>query len=382
MRIIHLALGKANPNRMNGVNRFVHKLATTQVNLGYEVELWGITASLEHNYPKRNYSTQLFPKANNPFRLHPSLKQAINQLDQSTIVHIHGAFIPSLYACAILLHRQSIPYVHSSHGAFNPIALKKNRWAKMVYFNLFERYGLKNARIIHVLGQSIFNHLSHMGRFPQAVLIPMGVDLEELHPSTKNDASNFNFGFCGRIYTKVKGLDLLLKGFQLYRNKNGQGKLHLIGDGRDMEEVKQLIQELDITSSVILHGAKFGEEKWELFRQLNVFLHPSRNEGFPTAVVEALGMGIPCIVSQATNAGAYIADYEAGICLKENEASCIAAAMHDMEEKWLSGQLLQIRENATHLANTEFTWPHIAKQFIHHYSTAIPQLQEVPSSSL
>jgi len=42
MNIIHLVLGKANPNRMNGVNKVANQLATTMTNLNKEVELWGI----------------------------------------------------------------------------------------------------------------------------------------------------------------------------------------------------------------------------------------------------------------------------------------------------------------------------------------------------
>jgi len=47
MRVIHVVLGKANPDRMNGVNQVVHHLATEQVERGDEVEVWGITADPE-----------------------------------------------------------------------------------------------------------------------------------------------------------------------------------------------------------------------------------------------------------------------------------------------------------------------------------------------
>ena len=49
MEIIHLILGKANPNRMNGVNKVVHELATTQVEKGISAEVWGITDNPVHD---------------------------------------------------------------------------------------------------------------------------------------------------------------------------------------------------------------------------------------------------------------------------------------------------------------------------------------------
>src|ERR1700761_692708 len=77
MEVIHLILGKANPMRMNGVNKVVHEMATNQVLRGYPVEVWGITASTTHDYPKRNFTTRLFLRGMNPFHMDDELKQAL-----------------------------------------------------------------------------------------------------------------------------------------------------------------------------------------------------------------------------------------------------------------------------------------------------------------
>ena len=59
MEIIHLILGKANPERMNGVNKVVHEMATNQVQRGYLVQVWGITPKPVHDYPDRIFTTCL-----------------------------------------------------------------------------------------------------------------------------------------------------------------------------------------------------------------------------------------------------------------------------------------------------------------------------------
>ena len=65
MKIIHLVLGKANPERMNGVNKVVHQLAKTQATLGQKVSVWGIANDLIPNYPIRNFKTVLFQQYSN-----------------------------------------------------------------------------------------------------------------------------------------------------------------------------------------------------------------------------------------------------------------------------------------------------------------------------
>ena len=60
MEIIHSILGKANPNRMNGVNKVVHELATIQVEKGISAEVWGITEQSCTRLPSRIFKTRLF----------------------------------------------------------------------------------------------------------------------------------------------------------------------------------------------------------------------------------------------------------------------------------------------------------------------------------
>jgi hypothetical protein len=109
MKIIHSVLGKANPERMNGVNKVAHNLATTQTNLGYDVTVWGITHSLEENYPTRNYKTTLFQAIPSKINIHESIRNAIAKLSKDTVFHIHGSFIKEFAHIAKLLTKYNIP---------------------------------------------------------------------------------------------------------------------------------------------------------------------------------------------------------------------------------------------------------------------------------
>ena len=62
MGLIHLVLGKANPARMNGVNKVVFQLASRQAASGRDVQIWGITKDQKHNYEERDVETTLFKK--------------------------------------------------------------------------------------------------------------------------------------------------------------------------------------------------------------------------------------------------------------------------------------------------------------------------------
>jgi hypothetical protein len=81
MKIIHIVLGKANPNRMNGVNKVVHNLATTQVELGHQVQVIGLTNSSENDNFDRSYELKIFPRKN--INLDHKLIKYIESLNKS-----------------------------------------------------------------------------------------------------------------------------------------------------------------------------------------------------------------------------------------------------------------------------------------------------------
>ena len=62
MKIIHVVLGKANPNRMNGVNKVAHNLATIQKKLSIDVEIIGLTNTPELEKIERNYNIYFFER--------------------------------------------------------------------------------------------------------------------------------------------------------------------------------------------------------------------------------------------------------------------------------------------------------------------------------
>src|SRR5574343_1495319 len=120
-KIIHLVLGKANPNRMNGVNKVAHNHAVHMHQLGYDVEIWGITKTPDGEVIERELPTRLFRQQ--PFYrdLDPKLLYALSKAPKNTIFHIHDAFIPDFYKMSRLLVDMKRKYVYTPHGAFNKI---------------------------------------------------------------------------------------------------------------------------------------------------------------------------------------------------------------------------------------------------------------------
>jgi len=366
--IIHVVLGKANPNRMNGVNKVVNSLAEHQSLLGYQVSVWGITKTLVHNYPDRSYQTQLFKDAGK-FRVSRELKNAIKNLKGDVTFHFHGGFIPQFFMVSRLLKKHNLPYIFTPHGAYNKVALEKSRLKKKVFIKFFESFLAKNAKAIHVIGESeIDGTKSLFGEVP-CKLIPNGQEkLECGIDDSKIGNMNPVFGFVGRLDKRTKGLDLLLKGFAEYLgNAGAQAELWLIGDGPDRNDLEQLARDLNIEEQMTFFGAKYGTEKNELMAKINFLCLTSRNEGLPGVVLEAAAAGTPSIVSKETNMGTYITQANAGFVLETNTPNHIAKAMSEAESTMNNGGYELQSNAAQQMIAQVFNWSSIATQHIELY---------------
>ncbi len=219
MEIIHLILGKANPERMNGVNKVVFHLASAQALMGSSVAVWGISKDTNKNYADRAFATRIFQGSGNSFFLSKRLEQAINNSGNDVVFHVHGGFIPAFYRAAQLFVKAKKKYVYTPHGAFNSRAMEKSRWLKKIYFGLFEKKIIKHAEAVHCIGASEVSALKSLISTAKTVLIPNGQNATGIAYSPvpkKANSEVLTFGFCGRIDIETKGLDLLLKGFSVY----------------------------------------------------------------------------------------------------------------------------------------------------------------------
>ena len=362
MEIIHIVLGKANPNRMNGVNNVVYQLATEQTSFGAEVSVWGITKDLTKNYEDRSFKTRLFKKDRNVFKPCKEILDALIEQKGKAVFHIHGGWIPVFYTLTTFMVKHAIPYVYTPHGAYNEIAMKRNQIIKKAYFNLFERNIIKHALKIHCIGESEIEGLATIHTVKKTVLLPYGFQFHNQMPHLKAKRDDMIIGFMGRLDIYTKGLDLLLDGFKKFNQLIPNSRLWFIGDG-EKRKLQDIISTKGLNSSIILFGKKFGYEKESLLKEMDVFVHPSRNEGLPSSVLEASNFGIPCIVTKATNISQYVTNYNAGIGIENENSDAITIALGQIYELWKKQSLYAMKLNAREMVKAEFNWKQLIPKF-------------------
>ncbi|OQA06325.1 MAG: Alpha-D-kanosaminyltransferase [bacterium ADurb.Bin374] len=106
----------------------------------------------------------------------------------------------------------------------------------------------------------------------------------------------FRLLFVGSLHHRQKGPDVLLRAVRDLQLAGLDISITIVGDGPERPGLEGLAGELGITACVRFAGT-FSERRMimELLREAHLFVLPSRAEGLPKALVEAMATGLPCL---------------------------------------------------------------------------------------
>lgn len=144
-------------------------------------------------------------------------------------------------------------------------------------------------------------------------------------PAGTEDATRSNAVlFVGRLAPQ-KAPDVLLEAFARFRRNAPVWRLHVAGAGPLAEPLRAQARDLGLAEHVEFHGVVDPEP---LLATCRIFALPSRYEGTPNALLEAMAHRLPCIVSDASPGPlSLIRDGTTGLVVRTGAADHLAAAM-------------------------------------------------------
>lgn len=122
---------------------------------------------------------------------------------------------------------------------------------------------------------------------------PTGIDAskETFSARLMNDGSPLRLLFVGRLVAS-KNLKFVLE--SLATNRGTNWTLDVIGDGPELEDCRTLVEELQLTSQVTLHGHQSTVSAW--YMKADLLLFPSKLENMPLVLLESMANGTPALV--------------------------------------------------------------------------------------
>lgn len=366
MKILHFILGKANPDRANGVNQVIYGLAKYQRLAGHEVFVIGISKSMEKPYEliDREYFCVEAYKSFNKGGF-ARVKAICKEVD---IVHLHGVWNAMNIRVGRYLESIQKPYVITAHCGYSIDRLRQsNYWLKLLYHKLWQKRLYEKAAAVHALTREESTDIYHFCKNDNIFCVSNGVDsdiYDKYNYTVHKNREKIKFGYLGRLSVE-KNLDNLLKAVSLLPNEvKRQVELSLIGPMTgSAAKLQKLTKQLNIEDNVKFLGAKYGEEKIQTLLDLDFYIHPAYSDVVGISVMEALASGLPTIVTRTSHMS-YFNDSDAFIMVEPTAFDLsrgIRTAIKRLDDRE------QLSLNAKKLYLKQFNWKVVVELLINEY---------------
>ena len=294
-----------------------------------------------------------------------SAKQEIADADFA-LVHFHYQF--ANWVGAHLARRNRKPYAIFAHGSFKHEAIERSgRWKKQLYLNVAEGKNLQAANRIYFNAREE----QEQSRFANSgCVLPNGIDPDEFQDLPQRGAFRVKYGwsdddivflFLGRIDYVGKGLDNLVPAFAKLVDEYRNVKLVFAGpDERGgQDKLEQALDEHNLKDCTQITGMLEGNDKLAAFVDADAFLLPSRSEGMSIALLEALYLGLPVLVTNQVGLWQTIERTGAGIVVQTD--TDLLPALKDLCNQQCRDRM---RNSAVDEIRANFTWDAIAKTLL------------------
>jgi len=255
------------------------------------------------------------------------LKATAHEFD---IIHAHGYHITSSLAGCYYAKKCKKPFILTAHDLIIPDDLPTDaKLFKKIYDKTFGRYLLKNStRLIALTEDQIQQYAERGGDVSKIRIIPNGIELDKYRNAKTNPDIIAKYGiddvdkvllFVGRI-DKYKGIQDVIEAMPVILSKHHNIKFIVVGGDYGYEsELKELSKKLNVDKSVVFTGNISKEELIELYKRADIFVFPSKMEGFGIVLLEAMASGTLCIAYSIPSVRKIIKDNENGVLVKNKK---------------------------------------------------------------
>lgn len=196
----------------------------------------------------------------------------------------------------------------------------------------------KNAAFAIVISQLLLNDVKNkLANFlpKQLAVAPMGVNIAEMKRSSPykpwQEGSPCKIFTCGRL-NPVKGHKYLIESVELLRNRGFDVRLQIAGEDEQggsgyRQELEKIIEDKSMSECVELLGAVSEQLIRQGLEAAHIFALASLNEGVSVAVMEAMAMEVPAVVTNVGGTSELVDDGVDAILVQSEKPEQMADAI-------------------------------------------------------
>ena len=196
----------------------------------------------------------------------------------------------------------------------------------------FDKYLATFCGACVAVSRPVADELAHHVERQRIILVRNGVDTTRWHPAVNADTERgsrpFVVGFVGRI-SAPKGVADLLEAISRLPDVNGRPVHGLfVGEGELAAELESRAARPGLAGRVVFTGAL--TDVADAYRRMDLIALPSRNEGCPMVLLEAMAMAIPAVANDVGDVSLLVRDWTTGRLLHDYGSGPLVEAIRDL----------------------------------------------------
>ncbi len=230
----------------------------------------------------------------------------------------------------------------------------------------------RHASAIVALTHEAAEHLRSRFEVPVTV-IPSAVDSPPIHSNRQSAGEAKRIIAVGRLEYE-KGFDRLLMAFSQLPANDRDWSVRILGEGSQRPNLEALIETLGLQGQVSMPG--WIDSIWEELAAATFFVLPSRYEGFPSALMEAMAAGVPSLAVDCPSGPREIIRESDWGLLVANEIDALREGMQRMmHQSAYREQLGQAGRRVTE----QFSWERMVDRYEELLCQAIADANGIPN---
>lgn len=253
-------------------------------------------------------------EARSPRRLLVWLRRVVNSTAPD-VVHVHG-YKAAVLGCLAARARR-LPVVRTVHG------LPEERWGRVAAYSRLEEWACRLSDCATAfVSWDLWRRAGSPPLSAVRQVIWNGLELTR-PPRVRQHDNLFKVGIVGRL-SPVKGHDVALSAITRLA-RSTPVHLFVIGEGPAGEDLRRQAADLDINNLVSFAGFQQDMDGW--YARLDALMMPSRHEGLPYALLEAMAEGLPVVASAVGGIAEAIEDGRNGLLVPPGQPDALADAL-------------------------------------------------------
>jgi glycosyltransferase involved in cell wall biosynthesis len=263
------------------------------------------------------------------------LRRTVRRLGPFDIIHGHSSKAGALIRLACRDLAPGIVYTPHALYTLNPDLGRISRIAYGTIERWLARCCPASKGAIICVSDDEYKHATELG-LGVAALHTVANGIDPMEPADRSAArkrfgletDHVCMGFVGRI-SPQKAVDRLLTEFASVASERPRLKLIIVGDGPARASAETLASDLGIDEQTLFTGKADGRQAMAAF---DVFVLPSRYEGFPYVLLEAAASGLPIITTDVGGAATIVESSINGMIVRNSEAGSLGRALRELHD--------------------------------------------------